>query len=129
MRRSLPEVYRTALLWTRGCALSIRPSRYLRCAHEKSARKHDSTARLDAAGLPEYTMCMNQLIEINPRVCNGKPIIAGTRVPVSVIVDHLADGCAVDDIRAKFPELSREQVVAAIQHCHDLIERTELELA
>jgi uncharacterized protein (DUF433 family) len=72
---------------------------------------------------------MNRGIEINPKVCNGKPVVAGTRLPVSVILDHLSDGCSVDEIREKYPELSREQVLAAIRHCHDLIERTELEPA
>lgn len=45
------------------------------------------------------------------------------------ILDHLGDGCSVDDIREKYPELIREQIVAAIRHCHDLIERTDLEPA
>lgn len=72
---------------------------------------------------------MSPHIEINPKVCNGKPIIAGTRVPVSVILDHLGDGCSVDDILGKYPELTSEQIIAAIRHCHDLIERTELEPA
>ena len=28
-------------------------------------------------------------IELNPRVCNGKPVIKGTRIPVSVILDQM----------------------------------------
>ncbi len=28
-------------------------------------------------------------IELNPRVCNGRPIIKGTRIPVSVILDQI----------------------------------------
>lgn len=31
-------------------------------------------------------------IELNPRVCNGKPVIKGTRIPVSVILDQIAAG-------------------------------------
>lgn len=71
---------------------------------------------------------MKKYVEINPRVCNGKPVIAGTRIPVTVILDHLGDGCSVDEIRGKFPELTRRQIVAAIRYCHSLIERTEVEL-
>jgi uncharacterized protein (DUF433 family) len=31
-------------------------------------------------------------VELNPKVCNGKPVIKGTRIPVSVILDQIADG-------------------------------------
>jgi uncharacterized protein (DUF433 family) len=31
-------------------------------------------------------------IEIDPRICNGKPIIKGTRIPVSVILEQIAEG-------------------------------------
>jgi uncharacterized protein (DUF433 family) len=35
---------------------------------------------------------MTERIEINPRVCNGKPVIKGTRIPVVAIVEQLAAG-------------------------------------
>ena len=31
-------------------------------------------------------------IELNPKVCNGKPVIRGTRIPVSVILEQIAQG-------------------------------------
>ena len=43
---------------------------------------------------------MSDRIEVNPRVCNGNPVIRGTRIPVAVILDHLA--VAVHFLRAKF---------------------------
>ena len=70
---------------------------------------------------------MTRNIEINPRVCNGKPVVAGTRIPVTVILDQLGDGSSVSDIQKKYPELAREQIVAAIRYCHEMIEHTELE--
>ncbi len=66
-------------------------------------------------------------IEINPRVCNGKPVIAGTRVPVTVILDHFASGCNLSDIQRKYPELSAERIVNALHYCHAVIDHTELE--
>jgi uncharacterized protein (DUF433 family) len=71
---------------------------------------------------------MNRHIEIDPRVCNGRPVLAGTRIPVAVILDHLADGRSVDQIRELYPEISADQITAAIRFCHSVLEHTELEL-
>ena len=37
-------------------------------------------------------------IELNPKVCNGKPIIRGTRIPVSVILEQIAQGESWDSL-------------------------------
>jgi uncharacterized protein (DUF433 family) len=68
-------------------------------------------------------------IEINPRVCGGKPVIAGTRIPVTVILDQFADGASTEDMLQKFPELTVPQITAALRYCHSVIEHTELEPA
>ncbi len=65
-------------------------------------------------------------IELDPRVCNGSPVIRGTRIPVAVILDHLAAGEPWDAILAGFPELSREDIAAALVFARQLIERTEI---
>ena len=38
-------------------------------------------------------------IEIDPKVCNGKPVLAGTRIPVTVVLDQFADGCNIADVQ------------------------------
>ncbi len=68
-------------------------------------------------------------IEIDPRVCNGKPVIAGTRIPVTVILDQLADGCNLLDIQRKYPELTLSLIAAALRYCHAMIDHCELEEA
>jgi uncharacterized protein (DUF433 family) len=65
-------------------------------------------------------------IEINPRVCNGKPVIRGTRVPVAVILDLLAAGQSWESVLTSYPELSREDIEAALRYAKDTIERTEI---
>ena len=67
-------------------------------------------------------------ITINPKVCNGKPVIAGTRIPVTVILDQLTAGGNVVDIRRKYPELSAAQITQALRYCHAMIEHSELEV-
>ena len=33
---------------------------------------------------------MFERIEIDPKICNGKPVVRGTRIPVAVVLDALA---------------------------------------
>ncbi|MBI1883919.1 MAG: DUF433 domain-containing protein [Chlamydiae bacterium] len=70
---------------------------------------------------------MNPCIEINPRVCSGKPVISGTRIPITVILDQLAEGLSLQALLTKYPELSLEQVTGVLRYCHSVIEHTELE--
>lgn len=70
---------------------------------------------------------MDDHITIDPRICNGKPVIAGTRIPVTVILDQLAETGSAQEVVKRYSELSLEQVTAALRYCHSLIDRTELE--
>jgi uncharacterized protein (DUF433 family) len=72
---------------------------------------------------------MNRHIEIDPRVCAGKPVIRGTRIPLTVIVDQLAEVGSVSGLLDRYPELSAEQITGALRYCHSAIEHTELEMA
>ena len=71
---------------------------------------------------------MNSQIQINPNVCNSKPTIAGTRLPVTVILDQMVACGSIDRALELYPELTRDQIVAALQYCHELIDRTDLEI-
>jgi uncharacterized protein (DUF433 family) len=65
-------------------------------------------------------------IELNPRVCNGKPVIRGTRIPVSVILDQIANGDSWDNIILGYPEINKEDIQAAILYASSLIEHTDV---
>ena len=52
-------------------------------------------------------------IEIDPRVCNGKPVIKGTRIPVSVILELVATGVSWVEVLSDYPELKQEDIQAA----------------
>ena len=69
---------------------------------------------------------MNALIEINPKVCNGRPVIRGTRIPVAVLLDQLREGEAWDSIMKGFPELKREHIQAALDFARSSVEHTEI---
>lgn len=54
-----------------------------------------------------------EMISTDPRVMHGQAVIAGTRVPVSVILDCLAAGMTVEEIIAEYPTLTVAGVRAA----------------
>jgi uncharacterized protein (DUF433 family) len=53
-------------------------------------------------------------ISVDPQVCGGRPCIRGTRIWVSVILDLLAEGLEPDAIFAEYPQLSQDDIRAAI---------------
>jgi uncharacterized protein (DUF433 family) len=59
-------------------------------------------------------MSLLDRIELDPRICNGKAVVQGTRIPVSVILDQIASGESWDDIVKGFPELKKEDIQAAL---------------
>lgn len=69
---------------------------------------------------------MLQRIEIDPRVCNGTPVVRGTRMPVAVVLEHLSAGESWESVLAGFPELSREDIAAALDFAREFIEHTEI---
>jgi len=71
-------------------------------------------------------MSFIERIELNPMVCNGKPIIKGTRIPVSVILDQIAAGDSWDAIIRGYPELSAEDIQAALLYASAVLEHTEV---
>jgi uncharacterized protein (DUF433 family) len=65
-------------------------------------------------------------IEINPAICAGKPVIRGTRIMVRNILGMVAGGYTVDKIVASYPELGREDVVAAVEYAADVVDEVQV---
>lgn len=55
-----------------------------------------------------------KLIESNPNVMMGKPVIAGTRITVELILEKLAAGETKEQILAAHPRLTEEAISAAL---------------
>jgi uncharacterized protein (DUF433 family) len=53
-------------------------------------------------------------ISINPKICHGKPCVAGTRIMVSVILDNLAEEVSEYEILKEYPSLHPEDIKAVI---------------
>ena len=56
------------------------------------------------------------LITADPEILGGKPIIAGTRISVQLILEKLSDGWSIQDLLEDYPHLTREQIIAAIAY-------------
>ena len=54
------------------------------------------------------------MIETNPSVMMGKPVVAGTRITVELILEKLAAGETVEDLLQAHPRLTREGIRAAL---------------
>jgi len=55
------------------------------------------------------------LIISDPAIMMGKPVIAGTRITVELILEKLSTGETVEQILDAHPRLSREAIFAALK--------------
>ena len=62
----------------------------------------------------------------NPQILRGKPIIRGTRVPVYLIVDFVTNGVTLAQIVEDYPDLTPEDVEAALAFAAQEKARTEV---
>jgi len=60
------------------------------------------------------------LISADPKVLHGAVCFAGTRVPVSVVLDNLADGETPERILEAYPSLKPAHIPAAIAYAAEL---------
>lgn len=57
-----------------------------------------------------------QRISVDPEICFGKPCIRDTRIWVSLLLDFLANGMTVTEILGEYPQLTEEDIRAAIAY-------------
>lgn len=62
-------------------------------------------------------------ISMDPAVHHGDPCIAGTRVPLSVIVGSIADGDSFEQLLTSYPQLTREDIQAALLCAAEAVNR------
>ncbi len=58
-------------------------------------------------------------ITIDPQQRGGKPCIRGLRITVCELLEYLASGMSTDDILSDFPDLEREDILAALAFAAD----------
>lgn len=65
---------------------------------------------------------MNGRIVIDPAICHGKPIIQGTRTPVTVVLGALAGGDTFEQIQQDYA-ISGEDIRACIAFACDEVDK------
>ena len=69
---------------------------------------------------------MNKRIIVDPNILTGKPVIAGTRIPVYLILNLLAHGYDFDRIIKAYPVLTKDDIKAAITYSEARMKREEI---
>lgn len=64
---------------------------------------------------------MEARIELHPDICNGRPVVRGTRVSVQTILEFLGAGDTIEDLLGAYPSLSREDILAALRYSSRLM--------
>jgi len=55
------------------------------------------------------------LIESNPEILGGKPVIKGTRIAVELILEMVQSGCSMDEIVSEYPHLKRDDLIELVR--------------
>ena len=65
-------------------------------------------------------------ISVNPDVQHGKPCIKGTRTPIHVILEALATGMNVEQVKKEYSPITTEDIQACIFYAALLADEQEL---
>ena len=65
-------------------------------------------------------------ITADPAVCHGRPTVRGLRYPVDDLLELLAAGMTPDDVLADYPDLERDDLLAALEYGALTVSRTKI---
>lgn len=66
-------------------------------------------------------MSIKEVIQVNPEILGGTPVFKGTRVPLSILFDHLEES-SLNEFLEGFPSVQREQAEVVIEWASDLVQ-------
>jgi uncharacterized protein (DUF433 family) len=67
---------------------------------------------------------MHNRITIDPAICHGKPVIRGTRTPVSIVVGSLGGGMSFEEVQREY-DLTIENIRAALKFAGELVDQEQ----
>ncbi len=73
---------------------------------------------------------MLERIAVDPNIHFGKPCVAGTRIPVTDVLELIGEGISFEQIREDFyPDLEREDIRECVRYAIALADTEEIQLA
>lgn len=69
----------------------------------------------------EPMVTVDSIVQVDPEILGGTPVLRGTRVPVKNLLDYLVAGDTLEQFLDDFPTVKREQAVAALELARDLL--------
>jgi uncharacterized protein (DUF433 family) len=66
-------------------------------------------------------MLNTDVVVRDPEIMSGTPVFVDTRVPIKNLFDYLEAGDSLDEFLDDFPSVSRNQVVAVLELCSQLL--------
>lgn len=60
-------------------------------------------------------------IIVDPDICNGQPVIQGTRITAQTVLEFLGAGDSIDEVLEEYPSLSREDVLECLRFSSQLM--------
>jgi uncharacterized protein (DUF433 family) len=67
-----------------------------------------------------------EFLSSDPQICGGEICASGTRIPVTVILDNLAEGAGKEEILASYPSLRLDHINAALAYAAELAHEERL---
>ncbi len=60
-------------------------------------------------------------IIVDPDICNGKPVLQGTRISVQTILEFLSAGDSIEEVLEEYPSLTREDILQCLRFSSELM--------
>jgi uncharacterized protein (DUF433 family) len=74
----------------------------------------------------ESSMDYRDRVTVNPDLMLGKPVIKGTRITVELILRKLSEGADPNEVLEGYPDLRREDILAALSYGAEVISNEEV---
>ena len=59
---------------------------------------------------------MSKYITVDKTIMSGAPVIKGTRIPIHLVLDHIAAGDSFDDVLKAYPQINKAAIQEAIEY-------------
>jgi uncharacterized protein (DUF433 family) len=66
-------------------------------------------------------------VEVNEKICFGKPVIKGTRVPVELVLGKLAGGMSFEEVMREY-DITQEDILAALDYASKVVGQEEIKV-